>query len=52
MDPAPRGEDRRKGIDISIPHPTPQFRRRAWIEFQRALDPLSPPKPLRPKRHH
>jgi hypothetical protein len=26
--------------------PTPGFRRRAWREFQRALDPLATPKPL------
>ena len=30
-----------------LPLPTAQFRRRAWLEFQRALDPLAPPKPLR-----
>jgi hypothetical protein len=30
--------------------PTPGFRRRAWREFQRALDPLAPPKPLPPGR--
>jgi hypothetical protein len=29
-----------------LPRPTTQFRRRAWLEFQRALDPLAPPKPL------
>src|SRR5262249_39606991 len=29
-----------------LPRPTTQFRRRAWREFQRALDPLAPPKPL------
>lgn len=33
-----------------LPLPTGQFRRRAWLEFQRALDPLAPPKPLRLKR--
>jgi hypothetical protein len=26
--------------------PTSGFRRRAWREFQRALDPLAPPRPL------
>jgi hypothetical protein len=30
--------------------PTPGFRRRAWREFQRALDPLAPPKPYPPGR--
>jgi hypothetical protein len=29
-----------------LPTPSMQFRRRAWIQFQRALDPLAPPKPL------
>jgi hypothetical protein len=27
-----------------VPKPTAQFRRRAWLEFQRALDPLARPK--------
>jgi hypothetical protein len=27
-----------------------QFRRRAWLQFQRALDPLAPPKQLPMKR--
>ena len=30
-----------------LPRPTESFRRRSWLEFQRALDPLAPPKPLR-----
>jgi hypothetical protein len=30
--------------------PSARFRRRAWREFQRALDPLAPPKPLPPER--
>jgi hypothetical protein len=30
-----------------VPRPTPQFRLRAWLLFQRALDPLALPKPLR-----
>ena len=34
------------------PTPTPQFRRRSWHSFQRALDPLAPPKQLKsPPRH-
>jgi hypothetical protein len=35
------------------PMPTAQFRRRAWVEFQRAIDPLAPPKPLKqhPQQH-
>jgi hypothetical protein len=31
------------------PRPSPQFRRRSWFLFQRALDPLAPPRPLREK---
>jgi hypothetical protein len=30
-----------------LPRPTASFRRRSWLDFQRALDPLAPPKPLR-----
>jgi hypothetical protein len=29
-----------------LPQPTASFRRRAWLEFQRALDPLASPKRL------
>ena len=32
-----------------LPHPTQRFRREAWLAFQRALDPLAPPKPLPPR---
>ena len=32
----------------SRPRPTLQFRLRAWRAFQRALDPLAPPRPLPP----
>jgi hypothetical protein len=28
------------------PAPSASYRRRAWVEFQRALDPLAPIKPL------
>jgi hypothetical protein len=36
-----------------LPAPTEQFRLRAWREFQKALDPLAPPKPLpQRKRYH
>jgi hypothetical protein len=31
----------------SLPRPALQFRLRSWRTFQRALDPLAPPKPLR-----
>jgi hypothetical protein len=30
-----------------LPQPTTAFRRRAWLQFQRALNPLSPAKPFR-----
>jgi hypothetical protein len=30
-----------------LPRPTMQFRLRAWRTFQKALDPLGPPKPIR-----
>jgi hypothetical protein len=29
-----------------LPRPSQQFRRRAWRDYQRALDPLASPKPL------
>jgi hypothetical protein len=35
---------------LPLPRPTPQFRRRAWLAFQRALNPLAPPKQLRTHR--
>jgi hypothetical protein len=43
----------RRGVtneDQLLPSPSMQFRRRAWLEFQRALDPLGPPKPMPMKR--
>jgi hypothetical protein len=33
-----------------LPTPTTQFRRRAWLLFQRALDPLAVPRPLPMRR--
>jgi hypothetical protein len=47
-----KGSDERKGEPEHVPRPTPTFRRRAWLAFQRALDPLAPPKPLRPPRQN
>ncbi len=35
-----------------LPTPSMKFRRRAWLSFQRALDPLAPPKRLPTKRPH
>jgi hypothetical protein len=37
----------RKRLEAELPQPTPSFRRRAWLQFQRAIDPLGPPRPLR-----
>jgi hypothetical protein len=34
--------------EADLPSPTPRFRRQSWLAFQRALDPLAPPKPLPP----
>jgi len=33
-----------------VPRPSPQFRRRSWLEFERALDPFAKPRPLRGRR--
>ena len=33
-----------------LPTPSASYRRRSWIQFQRALDPLAPIKPLPPPR--
>lgn len=35
---------------LKLPLPTASYRRRAWVQFQRALDPLAPIKPLPPPR--
>ncbi len=34
-----------------LPTPSMQFRRRAWLIFQRALDPLAAPRQLPTRRH-
>lgn len=41
---------RRKQEGKVLPTPTKSYRRRAWVQFQRALDPLAPIKPLPPPR--
>lgn len=41
---------RQREREFTPPQPTASYRRRAWLDFQRALDPLAPPKPLRPPR--
>jgi hypothetical protein len=33
-----------------LPAPSASYRRRSWVQFQRALDPLAPIKPLPPPR--
>lgn len=37
---------------MRLPLPTASYRRRAWLQFQRALDPLAPVKPLPPRPRH
>ena len=51
--PDPKGTNAsRQTPPESLPLPTTQYRRRAWLAFQRAIDPLAAPKPLRIERHH
>ena len=40
----------REEMETRIPKPSASYRRRAWVQFQRALDPLAPIKPLPPPR--
>jgi hypothetical protein len=37
-------------MELRDPQPTLRFRQRAWRLFQRQLDPLAPPRPLRLSR--
>ena len=39
-----------KSEDNLLPTPSASYRRRSWIQFQRALDPLARIKPLPPPR--
>jgi hypothetical protein len=41
----------REPPDLGLPTPSASYRRRSWVQFQRALDPLAPIKPLRRPRH-
>ncbi len=41
-----QGEKKVEEPDVRVPKPSASYRRRAWIEFQRELDPLAPVKPL------
>jgi hypothetical protein len=36
--------------DLGLARPSLPYRLKAWRIFQRALDPLAPPKPLRPPK--
>jgi hypothetical protein len=42
-----KGSNMQQG-EKGVPTPSAQFRLRAWREFQKALDPLAPPKALPP----
>ena len=42
---------RRASLCDAVPAPSPSYRVQAWIAFQRALDPLARPRPLRQPRH-
>jgi hypothetical protein len=44
---ADEGDEGVKQQVKGLPKPTTSFRRRAWLEFQRAIDPLAPPKPFK-----
>jgi hypothetical protein len=44
------GKTKNREWDVNLPKPTASYRRRAWLEFQRALDPLAPVKQLRRPR--
>jgi len=45
-----QGTTKAREQEIRVPTATASYRRRAWLEFQRALDPLAPLKPLPPPR--
>ncbi|HZT93353.1 MAG TPA: hypothetical protein VE985_02605 [Gaiellaceae bacterium] len=46
--PGRGGRGVRDADPAGLPLPSQRFRRRSWLEFQRALDPLAPPKELPP----
>jgi len=37
-------------LELEVPRASPRYRVLAWQRFQRALDPLAPPRPLRRPR--
>jgi hypothetical protein len=45
------GQAPERELPKRLPQPTMSFRRRAWMQFQRAIDPLARPKPFRIERH-
>jgi len=45
-----RAEEKQNDAPQRLPAPTAPFRQRAWRQFQRALDPLAPPRPLPVRR--
>jgi hypothetical protein len=47
-----RTDKTRHKHEDELPEATQTFRRRAWRAFQRALDPLAPPRPLPTRRAH
>jgi hypothetical protein len=47
--PPPRADEDAQD-EQRLPGPSASYRRRAWVQFQRALDPLAPIKPLPPPR--
>lgn len=47
-----RARDEGLSTSDGIPRPSINFRLRAWKAFQRALDPLAPPRPLPPRGRH
>ena len=56
MNRAPQPQDARgEGVadpPSQLPRPSLQYRLKAWQAFQRELDPLAPPRPLRQPREH
>jgi hypothetical protein len=40
-----QGSEKVGAHEIRVPTPSASYRRRAWLDFQRALDPLAPLKP-------
>jgi hypothetical protein len=43
-------EELENADDLGLAHASLRYRLKAWRAFQRALDPLGPPKPFRPPK--